>query len=207
VRPRIARDGFVIAAVPALAALLAGVRGRRVLALLPAGLAGFVLWFFRDPDRAPPEGPICVAPADGRVVAVRDLGAGTSCVSIYLSLLDVHVNRSPVAGTVQSIRYQPGRFLVASKDAASTENEQNVVTVAGADTTVALRQIAGIAARRIVCWKRAGDRVHLGERVGLIRFGSRVEVEVGPEWQVVVQAGARVRAGESVVARRVDAQR
>jgi phosphatidylserine decarboxylase len=198
----VALDGYVFAALPGALALAALATGHRRLAVVPAGASAFCIWFFRNPERETPAGPVCVSPADGRVVAVRDLGEGWSRISIFLSLFDVHVNRAPIGGTITSIRYQPGRFFVASKDAASAENEQNVITVAGNGTTVVFRQIAGLAARRIVCWKRAADVVAPGERVGLIRFGSRVDVELGPEWEIETAMGQRVRAGTTVIGRR-----
>ncbi len=163
-------------------------------------LAAFCLYFFRDPERTIPPGPVAVAPADGRVVAVAP-EQGRARVSIFLSIFDVHVNRSPIAGRVADVRYEPGRFLVASREEASAHNEQNIVTVQGEGTRVVFKQIAGLVARRIVFNKQVGDRVEKGERVGLIRFGSRVDVLLGPEWVVLVRRGQRVKAGSSVIAR------
>jgi len=164
-------------------------------------LALFCLWFFRDPDRAIPAGPVAVSPADGKVVAVASENGGTR-VSIFLNIFDVHVNRSPIAGTIKSVKYQTGKFLVASREAASTENEMNTVVVEGDGTTVEFKQIAGLIARRIVFWKKPGDAVERGQRVGLIKFGSRVDVRFGPEWEVAVVEGQRVSAGSSVIAKR-----
>jgi phosphatidylserine decarboxylase len=165
-------------------------------------VAAFCLYFFRDPDREIPAGPVAVSPADGKVVAVRPESPGLTRVSVFLNIFDVHVNRSPVAGTVKEVFYKKGRFLVASRERASAENEQNLVVIEGDGTEVAFRQIAGLIARRIVFDKRPGDRVETGERVGLIKFGSRVDVLLGPEWDIEVRAGMRVRAGSSVLARR-----
>jgi len=124
-------------------------------------------------------------------------------ISIFLNIFDVHVNRSPISGVISDITYKRGQFLVASRAIASSENEQNVITVRAADgTKVVVKQIAGLIARRIVCTKRVGDFVQAGERVGLIKFGSRVDVIFGPEWRVEVSPGARVSAGSSVLARR-----
>jgi len=169
-------------------------------------LAVFCLYFFRDPEREIPPGPVAVSPADGKVVAVRPEGPSQRRVSIFLNIFDVHVNRTPIAGTITGVQYQKGRFLVASKEKASAENEQNTVVVEGDGTRVVFKQIAGLIARRIVFNKKPGDQVAAGERVGLIKFGSRVDVVFGPEWDILVQEGVRVAAGSSVLARRNDTQ-
>lgn len=166
-------------------------------------LALFCLYFFRDPNRTPPAGDIAVSPADGRIVAIKKEGPQQMRVSIFLNIFDVHVNRSPIAGRVVDVKYHKGEFLVASKEEASAQNEQNTLTVEDATgSRVVFKQIAGLIARRIVCWKNVGDTVALGERIGLIKFGSRVDVMFGPEWDVAVQTGQRVRAGASILARR-----
>ncbi|HVN06804.1 MAG TPA: phosphatidylserine decarboxylase [Bryobacteraceae bacterium] len=167
-------------------------------------LAAFCLYFFRDPEREIPEGPVAVAPADGKVVAVKPETATQTRVSIFLSIFDVHVNRSPIAGTIADVRYQKGQFHVASREVSSDQNEQNVVSVRGDGTCVVFKQIAGLIARRIVFHKRLGDFVAKGERVGLIKFGSRTDVLFGPEWEIAVTPGMRVRAGSSIIARRAD---
>jgi len=167
-------------------------------------LAAFCLYFFRDPDREVPAGPVAVSPADGKVVVVKAEGGGQR-ISIFLNVFDVHVNRTPIPGRISEVRYQEGQFLVASKEEASHSNEQNTITVegnvAGKPTRIVFKQIAGLIARRIVCYKKPGDTVAAGERVGLIKFGSRVDVQLGPEWEVAVQVGQRVSAGSSVIAR------
>jgi phosphatidylserine decarboxylase len=166
-------------------------------------LALFVLNFFRDPDRPIPSVPgAVVSPADGRVVEIVDEifeGGRFQRLSIFMSPLDVHVNRSPVAGTIRLVRYQKGKFRVASASEASVENEHNVFSVEGRQGTVIVKQIAGLLARRIVFWKRPGDALACGERVGLIKFGSRVDllVEPGINWRVKV--GDHVRAGSSIL--------
>ena len=165
-------------------------------------LALFCLYFFRNPERAIPPGPVAVAPADGKVVAVKAMEAGATRISIFLNIFDVHVNRAPIAGRIAGVRYQPGRFLVASREEASTLNEQNTVTIEGDGTTVTFSQIAGLIARRVVFWKKPGDHVKTGERVGIIKFGSRADVLLGPEWSIEVAPGDRVSAGSSVIARR-----
>ena len=164
-------------------------------------LALFCLWFFRDPDRAIPAGPVAVAPADGKVVLIKRKPEATR-VCIFLNVFDVHVNRTPIAGKVVGVEYTRGKFLVASKEAASYENEMNTLTVEGDGSTIAFSQIAGLIARRIVCYKKAGDFVTKGERIGLIKFGSRVDVTFGPEWEIQVSEGQRVSAGSSILARK-----
>jgi phosphatidylserine decarboxylase len=164
-------------------------------------LAAFCLYFFRDPERAIPEGA-AVSPADGKIVAVVPDSAGANRVSIFLNIFDVHVNRTPIAGKITCIKYKTGQFLVASKEDASHSNEQNIITVEGGGSKIVFKQIAGLIARRIICYKKAGDVVDAGERIGLIKFGSRVDVFLGPEWQVAVNVGERVSAGSSVLARK-----
>jgi phosphatidylserine decarboxylase len=169
-------------------------------------LALFCLYFFRDPDRVIPSGPVAVSPADGKVVAVKPESATVTRVSIFLNIFDVHVNRTPISGRVTDVRYHKGEFLVASREEASSQNEQNTITVEGDGTRVVFKQIAGLIARRIVCTKKTGDIVTAGERIGLIKFGSRVDVEFGPEWEILVKPGMRVSAGSSVIARRAPAK-
>jgi phosphatidylserine decarboxylase len=169
-------------------------------------LAAFCLYFFRDPDRVIPPGPVAVSPADGKVVAIRPEGEKLQRISIFLNIFDVHVNRSPIAGTITKVEYRPGKFLVASREDASTQNEMNVITVEGEDTTVVFKQIAGLVARRVVCDKKPGDIVAKGDRIGLIKFGSRTDVLLGPEWKITVREGQRVAGGSSILARRLDAQ-
>ncbi len=167
-------------------------------------LAVFCLYFFRDPERLIPAGPVAVSPADGKVMVVQREGPTQMRISIFLNIFDVHVNRAPIGGAIAEVRYQKGRFHVASRETASSENEQNVVSVRGDGTCVVFKQIAGLIARRIVFHKKPGDLVDKGERVGLIKFGSRVDVLFGPEWEIVVRPGMRVAAGSSVIARRGD---
>jgi phosphatidylserine decarboxylase len=165
-------------------------------------LAGFCLYFFRDPERAIPGGAVAVSPADGKVVAVKAESGTLTRISIFLNVFDVHVNRAPIAGRIADVQYRKGSFHVASREECSEQNEQNVVTVSGDDTSVVFKQIAGLIARRIVFTKKTGDRVAAGERVGLIKFGSRTDVLFGPEWEIVVRPGMRVAGGSSVIARR-----
>jgi phosphatidylserine decarboxylase len=165
-------------------------------------VAAFCLYFFRDPEREIPAGAVAVSPADGKVVAVKAEAQDLTRISVFLNIFDVHVNRAPVAGRIKEVFYKKGRFLVASREEASSQNEQNLIVIEGDGFEVAFRQIAGLIARRIVCHKRAGDRVETGERIGMIKFGSRVDVLLGPGWDVQVRPGLRVQAGSSVLARR-----
>jgi phosphatidylserine decarboxylase len=182
-------------------ALAVGLYAAAVLFLI---LTLFILNFFRDPDRTPPADPCAiVSPADGRVVEIAQenlAGRPVRRVSIFMSPVDVHVNRSPVSGRVRDVVYQKGRFGIASSERASAENEQNVFTLESAAGPIVVRQIAGLLARRIVFWKRVGDELQRGERVGLIKFGSRVDVLLDPAVELRVRIGDRLRAGSSVLA-------
>ena len=148
---------------------------------------------------------MAVSPADGKVVAVVPLDGGANRISIFLNVFDVHVNRTPIPGKITCVNYKKGEFLVASKPEASEANEQSILTVkgviGGVETKVTFKQIAGLIARRIIVYKKAGDVVDAGERIGLIKFGSRVDVLLGPEWEVAVKTGQRVAAASSVIAR------
>lgn len=199
------RDGIYYAlALSAGGALIAYLSGPW-FALPLFLLAAFCLNFFRDPDREIPPGPVAVSPADGKVVAVTRESPACTRISIFLNVFDVHVNRTPISGKITQVKYKKGRFLNAAKGEASSENEQNVITVEGNGTRVVFSQIAGLIARRIVFTKKLGDTVAAGERIGMIKFGSRCDVELGPEWEVQVQPGMHVSAGSSIIARRVDA--
>lgn len=169
-------------------------------------LALFCLYFFRDPERTIPDGPVAVSPADGKVVGIMGDSAECTRISIFLNVFDVHVNRAPIAGKVTAVEYTKGQFLVASREIASSQNERNTLTIAGVidgqNTCVRFAQIAGLIARRIVCYKKPGDTVAKGERIGLIKFGSRVDVFLGPEWDIKVRTGQRVAGGSSILAER-----
>jgi len=168
-------------------------------------LAIFCLNFFRDPDRAVPDGPFALAPADGKVVGVVSEDGGVTRISIFLNVFDVHVNRTPIPGKITCLNYKNGAFLVASKPEASDANEQSVFTVkgtvGGVETKVKFKQIAGLIARRIIVYKKTGDILDAGERIGLMKFGSRMDVFLGPEWEVTVKQGERVAAVTSVIGR------
>ena len=203
------KEGYWYGLPLALAAAGCDYLGLYWAAILFGALTLLVLNFFRDPNRLIPSDPgLIVSPADGRVVQIVEEtfeGRRVRRISIFMSPLDVHVNRSPIAGTVGHVRYHRGSFRVASQPRASAENEHNIFTVVGgcdADggrDIVVVKQIAGILARRIVFWKHEGDRLERGERVGLIKFGSRVDVMLHPSAEVRVNLGDRVKAGSSIL--------
>jgi phosphatidylserine decarboxylase len=194
-------DGIYYALGLTAGGLLVSYLSRPVYGLPLFILALFCLYFFRDPERVTPAGPYAVSPADGKVVAIKQENGGTR-ISIFLNVFDVHVNRSPIAGRITKVEYHKGKFLVASKEQASTENEMNTITVEGGGSKVIFKQIAGLIARRIVCWKRTGDNVGLGERIGLIKFGSRVDIWLGPEWTIAIREGERVQAASTILAKK-----
>ncbi len=167
-------------------------------------LAAFFLWFFRDPEREIPDTPgAVVSPADGKVTGiwpVTENGVRQTRISIFLNVFDVHVNRSPTAGIIREVRYQTGKFGNAMKLTSAEHNEQNIVEVEGEGRRVTFKQIAGLLARRIVFTKKTGDRVERGERVGLIKFGSRVDVFLDHSASLQVKIGDRVKGGSSVLA-------
>lgn len=191
--------GFIGAAV-----LVFFVTGSLVWAVFPFLLACFFFWFFRDPNRVvPAEAGLVVSPADGKITEVTRIQtpAGERIrLSIFLSVFDVHVNRSPIAGTVREARYEKGKFLNALNPDSGEQNEHNLVTVQGADCDVSFKQIAGVLARRIVFRYRVGDFVERGQRVGLIKFSSRVNVLLPPHVHLRVAKGQRVKGGLSILA-------
>lgn len=168
-------------------------------------LALFIFSFFRNPERViPAEAGAVVSPGDGRVVVVTEEeygGRPGKRISIFLAVWNVHVNRSPAAGTITKLEYLPGKFLAAMRERASVENEQNVFTLSTDAGEMVFKQIAGLIARRVVSWKKQGDRVLRGERIGLVRFGSRVDVWLPKEAEILVKLGQNVKGGSSVLAR------
>jgi phosphatidylserine decarboxylase len=198
------RDAYYYAFPLLAAAALMGWLASPLWALPALLLAAFFLWFFRDPDRViPGEAGALVSPADGKVTDVSPSilnGVERLRISIFLNVFNVHVNRSPISGVIREVRYQRGKFLNAMNAASAEQNEQNVVTVEGDGQTVIFRQIAGLLARRIVFSKKVGDRVGRGERVGLIKFGSRVDVLVDASAVIEVKVGDQVKGGSSVLA-------
>jgi phosphatidylserine decarboxylase len=198
------RDGYLYAvALFAIAALL-GWLTHPAWAILPCLLAIFFLWFFRDPERTiPPEAGAVVSPGDGKVTDVSTITVGNETrmrLSIFLSVFDVHVNRSPIAGVIRDVRYQRGQFLNAMNTISADKNEQNIVTVEGDGQRVVFKQIAGLLARRIVFYPKIGDRLERGQRVGLIKFGSRVDLLLDASARVNVKIGDRVKGGASILA-------
>jgi phosphatidylserine decarboxylase len=160
----------------------------------------FVCFFFRNPDRRIPEGAnLIVSPADGKIVKISGANGGERTISIFLNIFNVHVNRSPIAGELEQLEYKRGRFKVAFDEEASRVNEQNILTIAGQGIRVGVKQIAGLIARRVVCWKKPGYSLRRGELIGLIRFGSRVDVVVPEQVKILVQVGDRVHGGSSIL--------
>jgi phosphatidylserine decarboxylase len=198
------RDGYFYALGLLGAAILVGWFARPAWTIVPLLLAVFFLWFFRDPERAIPDSAgAVVSPADGKVTDVSWITVGgekQARISIFLSVFDVHVNRSPIAGIVREVRYQRGKFLNAMNEASAEENEQNIVRVEGDGQTVVFKQIAGLLARRIVFYPKVGDRLERGQRVGLIKFGSRTDVLLDSTASLQVKVGDRVRGGDSILA-------
>jgi phosphatidylserine decarboxylase len=198
------RDGYFYAAPLIAAAILLGWLTNPAWAVIPVLLAFFFLWFFRDPERVIPQEPgAVVSPGDGKVTDISPVtsgGARLVRISIFLNVFNVHVNRSPIAGVVSDVRYQRGQYLNAMNQASAELNEQNIVTVEGDGQTVVFKQIAGLLARRIVFNPKVGDRLERGQRVGLIKFGSRVDVLLDASARVSVKVGDHVKGGASVLA-------
>jgi phosphatidylserine decarboxylase len=202
----VAAEGWPFIIPLAVVTVLLFVLGWRNAAVGVLVLTIFVLFFFRDPERSAPEGAgIVVSPADGRVIIVTDhyepdyLKTEVKKISIFLSVFNVHVNRIPVSGTVEQVNYQPGRFLVASVDKASTDNEQTAVLISHGKHKVLVKQIAGLIARRIVCYAKPGDTVATGERYGLIRFGSRVDIFLPKNADIMVKVGDRIKGSRDAI--------
>ena len=198
------RDGYFYGLAFGIAAFIVGWFSSPAWAVIPVLFALFFLWFFRDPERTIPQdtGAI-VSPGDGKVTDVSIItvsGEPRTRVSIFLNVFDVHVNRSPIAGVVREIRYQRGQFLNAMNRASAEQNEQNIVALEGDGQMVVFKQIAGLLARRIVFHPKVGDHLERGQRVGLIKFGSRVDVLFDPSADLQVKIGDRVRGGASVLA-------
>jgi phosphatidylserine decarboxylase len=203
----IAPDGYRGVIILSCVALGMLFFGRYYLAGLHLFLAGFVAFFFRNPKRVIPDMPqAVVSPADGKVVVIKPvqmegIEEPYTQVSIFLSIFNVHINRSPLAGTVESVNYTPGKFKAAFEDKASSDNEHNTIVVQGDKYKVFVKQIAGLIARRIVCWIKPGDRLERGERLGLIRFGSRVDLFLPTDKaQIKVKLGDKVQGGASIIA-------
>ncbi|HKF46178.1 MAG TPA: phosphatidylserine decarboxylase family protein [Terracidiphilus sp.] len=199
------RDGYIYGVSLLAVALVAGwATGRWEWGIVPVLLAIFFLWFFRDPERAIPSAPgLIVSPADGLVteaVSISTPGGPRQRVSIFLSVFDVHVNRAPIAGVVESADYHKGKFVNAMNPACAESNERNIVTMRGEGIEITFKQIAGLLARRIVFPLKQGDRVERGERVGMIKFGSRTDIVMPADAEIQVKVGERVKGGASIIA-------
>ncbi len=199
------RDGYIYGlSLLVVAVLVVWFTGGWAWGILPILLAAFFLWFFRDPERAIPTAPgLIVSPADGLVtetVSISTPDGPRQRISIFLSVFDVHVNRSPIGGVLSTVRYQKGKYLNAMNPTSAEANEQNIVTVRGEGIEITFKQIAGLLARRIVFPFREGDTVTRGQRVGLIKFGSRVDIVLPAEAALQVKVGERVKGGASVLA-------
>jgi phosphatidylserine decarboxylase len=199
------KEGYQFASVPILLVILGFFLHWYWVAGIFLFLGAFVLYFFRDPERVPPSDPgAVVSPADGRVMEVVEEPLGSRPgrrISIFLAVWNVHINRAPVAGTIRKVEYKPGKFYAAMRSRASAENEQNVFYLETPKGEIVFKQIAGWIARRVVAWKGAGSSVALGERVGMIRFGSRMDVWLPMEAEIVARPGQNVAGGTSILAR------
>jgi len=205
----VAKEGIPFIGVAVLAAVIFAILNWSVPAVVFFVIAAFVLFFFRDPERIIPSGSgLVVSPADGRVIDIAEDNRGSlhgkdvKRISIFMNIFNVHVNRAPIMGEVRQISYQPGSFWPANRKRALLENERNAVLISGEDEMeLTVVQVAGIIARRIVCWVKVGDSVKIGERFGLICFGSRLDVYIPKNVSVLVKKGDRARAGQTVLAR------
>jgi len=201
----IAKEGYPFIAPLGLLTLLLLLFGLEWLAAVVGLLFLFVVYFFRDPEREiPGEAKAVVSPADGKVVEITTeedpfMGKSFTRISIFLNVFNVHVNRVPVGGVIAETRYNPGKFMNAFNDKASLDNEQNILLLRDGESEVLVKQIAGLIARRIVCWVKPGDRVEKGQRFGLIRFGSRVDVFLPPESTLKIALGDKLKGGSSIM--------
>ena len=204
------KEGYKFAAGPIVLGVAALFLGWHILALQIAAfvllaLGTFILYFFRDPERViPSDTSTIVSPADGRVLEVIDEkfdGRAGKRITIFLAVWNVHVNRTPLAGKIARIEYRPGKFQMAMRKTASAENEQNVIYLDTAHGQIVFKQIAGMIARRVVLWRKAGDQVERGERIGIVRFGSRMDVWLPLDAAIVVKPGDHVAGGSSILAR------
>jgi len=202
----VAAEGWPFILPLAAVTVLCFLFGWKHVGYVALALSLFVLFFFRDPERAIPEGTgIVVSPADGKVIVIKDiyepdyLKQDVKQISIFLSVFNVHVNRTPIGGTIETVKYNPGKFLVASVDKASLDNEQTGMVISDGKNKVLVKQIAGLIARRIVCYAKTGDTVKAGERYGLIRFGSRVDLFLPKNTDLMVKVGDRIKGARDVI--------
>jgi len=202
----VASEGWPFIVPLAVVTVLLFALGWKNTGVIMLVLTLFVLFFFRDPDRSVPAGKgVVVSPADGTVIVIRDIYEPTYLqqdvkqISIFLSVFNVHVNRAPVEGTVELVKYNPGKFHVASVDKASLDNEQTAMVITNGKDRVLVKQIAGLIARRIVCYAKAGDAIRRGERYGLIRFGSRTDIFLPKDAEITVKLGDRVKGARDII--------
>jgi len=203
---KITPDGYPFIIIFAIITVLVYIFGKPWIAVLTLIITLFMVLFFRDPERtAPGDKGVFVSPADGKVILIKDvyekdyLKSDSKEISIFMSIFDVHVNRAPCDGIVNLVQHFPGQFVVAYKDAASIKNENTVMILEGNDGKILVRQVAGLLARRIVCKVRAGDVLRRGERYGMIKFGSRLDVYLPKDADIKVKLGEKVKAGETVI--------
>ncbi|HID96628.1 MAG TPA: phosphatidylserine decarboxylase family protein [Thermodesulfobacteriaceae bacterium] len=207
----VAREGVPFILISALAAVIFALLNWEISAVTALAVTAFVLYFFRDPERIVPCEPgLVLSPADGRIIEIADSsdaslqGDSVRRISIFMNVFNVHVNRAPISGTVEQISYSSGSFFPADKKKAMLKNEQNALLLKGGDGfQVTVIQIAGLVARRIVCWAETGDNIRQGRRFGMIRFGSRLDVYIPDDAEILVHKGQKVQAGQSVLARTV----
>jgi len=202
----VASEGWIFILPLVIVTVLFFILGWRYPGYTVLALTIFVLFFFRDPERVVPQGNnLVVSPADGRVVVVKDIFEPTYLkqdvkqISIFLSVFNVHVNRAPIGGKVDTVKYNPGKFHVASVDKASLDNEQTAMVITQGGRKVLVKQIAGLIARRIICYAKPGDSLAQGERYGLIRFGSRVDIFLPKDAEIKVKVGDRVKGARDVI--------
>jgi phosphatidylserine decarboxylase len=195
------KEAFPFVIVPAVLALILAALGFWIIAAFAAIIAGFMAYFFRDPYRLiPNDSGVIVSAADGRVTRIDATDEGKN-VSVFLSPFDVHINRSPIEGTISKVEYVHGRKIPATSNNASFENERNSLTIENENITVICTQIAGVLARRIVCWNKPGDHLSRGEKFGLIKFSSRTDLLMPNSVELCVNVGDRVKGGETVIAK------
>ena len=202
----VAKEGWPFILTLALFTLLLFVFGWKNIGLISFVLTLFVLSFFRDPERTVPEGRnVVVSPADGKVVVIKDiyepdyLQEEVTQISIFLSVFNVHVNRAPIGGVIETVKYNPGRFHIASVDKASLDNEQIGMVIRDGNRKIFVKQIAGFIARRVVCYAKPGDVIKKGERYGLIRFGSRADIFLPKDAEIKVQLGDKLKGARDII--------
>jgi len=207
IKAPIAIEGLKITIPLEVLTILLFFAGWQIAGLILLAITVFMLFFFRDPDRAIPQGEgLVVSPADGKVVVIKDihekdyLQSKRKQISIFLSVFNVHVNRAPISGTIETVKYNPGKFHIAAVEKASLENEQTAMVIADGNRKILVKQIAGILARRIICYAKQGNTIEIGSRYGLICFGSRVDIFLPEDAEINVKLGDNVKGGRDIIA-------